>query len=74
VDGVLSDAGLTPGQLSAVAVTIGPGLSLCLQVRRGVELGGGQRGGEEGKGRGERKVSHLLWLLPLDLACPYACR
>jgi hypothetical protein len=27
--------GLTPGQLSAVAVTIGPGLSLCLQVREG---------------------------------------
>lgn len=32
VDGAIADAGITPQQLSAVAVTIGPGLSLCLQV------------------------------------------
>jgi N6-L-threonylcarbamoyladenine synthase len=47
VDGVLADAGLGPGQLSAVAVTIGPGLSLCLQVRvvGGVLSEGGLCGG-----------------------------
>lgn len=33
VDAALAAAGVTPDQLSAVAVTIGPGLSLCLRVR-----------------------------------------
>lgn len=32
VDGCLAEAGIKPEQLSAVAVTVGPGLSLCLQV------------------------------------------
>jgi tRNA N6-adenosine threonylcarbamoyltransferase len=32
VDRALADADLSPGQLTAVAVTVGPGLSLCLQV------------------------------------------
>lgn len=34
VDAALAAAGVTPDQLDAVAVTIGPGLSLCLRVRR----------------------------------------
>jgi hypothetical protein len=38
VDGAIADAGITPQQLSAVAVTIGPGLSLCLQVCAGDRL------------------------------------
>lgn len=33
VDAALQEAGVTPQQLTAVAVTVGPGLSLCLQVR-----------------------------------------
>jgi tRNA A37 threonylcarbamoyltransferase TsaD len=33
VDEAIREAGIQPQQLSAVAVTIGPGLSLCLQVR-----------------------------------------
>ncbi len=33
VDSALAAAGLVPEQLSAVAVTIGPGLGLCLRVR-----------------------------------------
>ncbi len=32
VDSCLAKAGITPNQLTAVAVTVGPGLSLCLQV------------------------------------------
>jgi len=32
VEGCLQEAGVKPEQLSAVAVTVGPGLSLCLQV------------------------------------------
>lgn len=32
VSGCLKEAGVEPGQLTAVAVTVGPGLSLCLQV------------------------------------------
>jgi hypothetical protein len=32
VDAALEEAGVTPQQLTAVAVTVGPGLSLCLQV------------------------------------------
>ncbi len=34
VDQALAQAGLTPGELDAVAVTVGPGLSLCLRVSR----------------------------------------
>jgi N6-L-threonylcarbamoyladenine synthase len=33
VDGCLEDAGVKPQDLTAVAVTVGPGLSICLQVR-----------------------------------------
>lgn len=32
VEAALAEAGVTPDQLAAVAVTIGPGLSLCLRV------------------------------------------
>jgi N6-L-threonylcarbamoyladenine synthase len=32
IDGVLAKAGITAADLAAVAVTVGPGLSLCLQV------------------------------------------
>jgi N6-L-threonylcarbamoyladenine synthase len=32
VDGCLEDAGVKPQDLTAVAVTVGPGLSICLQV------------------------------------------
>ena len=32
VNGAIAAAGITPQQMLAVAVTIGPGLSLCLQV------------------------------------------
>jgi hypothetical protein len=39
VDGAITDAGIKPQQLSAVAVTIGPGLSLCLQVSPAVTSG-----------------------------------
>jgi len=42
VDGAIAAAGISPDQLSAVAVTIGPGLSLCLQVRL-THRGGGER-------------------------------
>lgn len=34
VDSCLAQAGVAPGALTAVAVTCGPGLALCLQVRR----------------------------------------
>lgn len=34
VEAALAAAGVRPDQLDAVAVTIGPGLSLCLRVRR----------------------------------------
>lgn len=34
VQGAIAAAGVTADQLSAVAVTVGPGLSLCLQVCR----------------------------------------
>ena len=40
VEAALAAAGVAPGQLSAVAVTIGPGLSLCLRVGAGVGGGG----------------------------------
>ena len=43
----MEEAGVTPADLTAVAVTIGPGLSLCLQVRLG---GGGLAGGVKGGG------------------------
>jgi hypothetical protein len=52
VQSCLEEAGVTAADLTAVAVTIGPGLSLCLQVgargERGARPGGGV--GEEGKG------------------------
>lgn len=35
VDEALAKAGITPSQLDAVAVTVGPGLSLCLRVGAG---------------------------------------
>ena len=35
VDSCLAEAGVRPEDLTAVAVTVGPGLSLCLQVGRG---------------------------------------
>jgi tRNA A37 threonylcarbamoyltransferase TsaD len=48
VDGAVAAAGITSEQLSAVAVTIGPGLSLCLQVWRNFFSGeGGEGGGSE---------------------------
>ena len=55
VDGAIAAAGITSEQLSAVAVTIGPGLSLCLQVWMdflGGGYGGGWGGGGEEGGRG----------------------
>ena len=33
VDAALAEARITPRQLAAVAVTVGPGLSMCLHVR-----------------------------------------
>ncbi len=38
VEEALAQAGLTPNQLDAVAVTVGPGLSLCLRVSPGALL------------------------------------
>eukprot|EP00967_Tisochrysis_lutea_P019192 scaffold21774_cov18-Tisochrysis_lutea.AAC.3 len=36
VDGCLQDAGISAADLTAVAVTVGPGLSLCLQAESGL--------------------------------------
>jgi hypothetical protein len=38
VDGCLEDAGVKPQDLTAVAVTVGPGLSICLQVGRSFDV------------------------------------
>jgi N6-L-threonylcarbamoyladenine synthase len=43
IDSVVADAlaaaGVAPSQLDAVAVTVGPGLSLCLRVGQGPSYG-----------------------------------
>lgn len=59
VDGAIAAAGISPDQLSAVAVTIGPGLSLCLQVGLTPGAGGGVLGGVEGGELYEREVGVL---------------
>ncbi len=37
VDQALARAGISASELDAVAVTVGPGLSLCLRVRKEME-------------------------------------
>lgn len=38
VDTALARAGITAADLDAVAVTVGPGLSLCLRVKPPIEM------------------------------------
>lgn len=38
LEAALAEAGVTPAQLAAVAVTVGPGLSMCLQASASADI------------------------------------
>ncbi len=65
VDEAMARAGVVPEQLDAVAVTVGPGLSLCLRVR------GAQGGAQAGLvGQGVAQAVGLCWRRAAGCARP----
>lgn len=74
VEAALAAAGVRPEQLDAVAVTIGPGLSLCLRVRRAsaaARAGALQQAQRLAAARlaAPRCPRSLAWLLPEPCTC-----